>query len=42
MKHDQIPAERRTFLRLALALGAATAVRMIAADPAGTPTRPGG
>ncbi|MEV3929968.1 polysaccharide deacetylase family protein [Streptomyces sp. NPDC049944] len=42
MKHDQIPADRRTLLRLAVALGAATAVHMIAADPAGTPARPGG
>ncbi|MFJ8862268.1 polysaccharide deacetylase family protein [Streptomyces sp. NPDC102451] len=42
MKHDQIPAERRTLLRLALALGAATAVHTVAADPAGTPVRPGG
>ncbi|MGW4231900.1 polysaccharide deacetylase family protein [Streptomyces sp. NPDC004980] len=42
MKHDQLPAERRTLLRLTLALGAASAVRMIAADPAGTPARPGG
>lgn len=42
MKHDQLPAERRTLLRLALALGAASAVRVIAADPAGTPARPGG
>ncbi|MDQ0792456.1 polysaccharide deacetylase family protein [Streptomyces sp. B1I3] len=42
MKNDQLPAGRRTLLRLALALGAATAVRMVAADPAGTPARPGG
>ncbi|WP_031101118.1 polysaccharide deacetylase family protein [Streptomyces sp. NRRL S-15] len=42
MKNDRTPAERRTVLRLALALGAATAVHMIAADPAGTPVRPGG
>ncbi|MFF4243149.1 polysaccharide deacetylase family protein [Streptomyces sp. NPDC001822] len=42
MKHDQIPVDRRTMLRLALALGATTAVHMIAADPAGTPARPGG
>ncbi|MFD5040825.1 polysaccharide deacetylase family protein [Streptomyces sp. NPDC058378] len=42
MKHDQIPAERRTLLRLALALGVATAVNTVAADPAGTPARPGG
>ncbi|MEU0132981.1 polysaccharide deacetylase family protein [Streptomyces sp. NPDC006296] len=42
MKHDQIPADRRTLLRLALALGATAAVHMIAADPAGTPARPGG
>lgn len=42
MKHDQIPAGRRTLLRLALGLGAATAVHMIAADPASTPPRPGG
>ncbi|MFE2022307.1 polysaccharide deacetylase family protein [Streptomyces sp. NPDC059499] len=42
MKHDQIPARRRTLLRLALGLGAATVVHMIAADPAGTPPRPGG
>lgn len=42
MKNDRTPEERRTVLRLALALGAATAVHMIAADPAGTPVRPGG
>lgn len=42
MKHDQILTERRTLLRLALALGSVAAVRVIAADPAGTPTRPGG
>ncbi|KDQ71099.1 polysaccharide deacetylase family protein [Streptomyces halstedii] len=42
MKDDQISASRRTALRLALGLGAATAVRLIAADPAGTPVRPGG
>ncbi|CAM5303162.1 polysaccharide deacetylase family protein [Streptomyces atroolivaceus] len=42
MKHDQIAAERRTVLRLALALGAATVVHLVSADPAGTPARPGG
>ncbi|MFD9502904.1 polysaccharide deacetylase family protein [Streptomyces sp. NPDC060035] len=42
MKHDQIAAGRRTLLRLALGIGAATAVHMVAADPAGTPPRPGG
>ncbi|MET8476784.1 MULTISPECIES: polysaccharide deacetylase family protein [Streptomyces] len=42
MKNDQIPAERRILLRLGLALGAAAVVRMIVADPAGTPARPGG
>ncbi|MGW8889307.1 polysaccharide deacetylase family protein [Streptomyces sp. NPDC055749] len=42
MKSDQQPPERRTLLRLALGLGAATAVHLIAADPAATPVRPGG
>ncbi|GAA2941150.1 MULTISPECIES: polysaccharide deacetylase family protein [Streptomyces] len=42
MKDHQIYTSRRTALRLALGLGAATAVRLIAADPAGTPVRPGG
>ncbi|MFC9247485.1 polysaccharide deacetylase family protein [Streptomyces sp. NPDC057136] len=42
MKSDQQPLERRTLLRLALGLGAATAVHLIAADPAATPVRPGG
>ncbi|WP_069170011.1 polysaccharide deacetylase family protein [Streptomyces griseus] len=42
MKYDQLPVGRRPLLRLALALGAATAVRVVAADPARTPVRPGG
>ncbi|MFF0072787.1 polysaccharide deacetylase family protein [Streptomyces sp. NPDC005494] len=42
MKHDQISSDRRSLLRLALALGAATTVHLVAADPAGTPVRPGG
>ncbi|MET9593909.1 polysaccharide deacetylase family protein [Streptomyces sp. NPDC006516] len=42
MKHDQISSDRRSLLRLALAMGAATTVHMVAADPAGTPVRPGG
>ncbi|MFJ2242773.1 polysaccharide deacetylase family protein [Streptomyces sp. NPDC087862] len=39
MKNDQRPPGRRTLLRLAAGLGAATAVRMIAADPAGEAVR---
>ncbi|WP_326701296.1 polysaccharide deacetylase family protein [Streptomyces sp. NBC_01754] len=42
MNDHRIYAGRRAALRLALGLGAATAVRLIAADPAGTPVRPGG
>ncbi|MGP3637976.1 polysaccharide deacetylase family protein [Streptomyces sp. 24-1644] len=42
MKSDQQPLERRVLLRLALGAGAATAVHLIAADPAATPVRPGG
>lgn len=42
MKNDQIPAARRTLLRFAAALGAATVVHVVAADPAATPARPGG
>ncbi|GAA3010257.1 polysaccharide deacetylase family protein [Streptomyces fulvorobeus] len=44
MKYDQQTPrpERRTVLRLALGLSAATAVHLIAADPAATPVRPGG
>ncbi|MGV0099968.1 polysaccharide deacetylase family protein, partial [Streptomyces californicus] len=40
MRSDHPRPERRTLLRIALALGTATAVRLIAADPASTPTRP--
>ncbi|MEV7715602.1 polysaccharide deacetylase family protein [Streptomyces sp. NPDC088270] len=39
MKNDQRPPGRRTLLRLAAGLGAAAAVRMIAADPAGEAVR---
>ncbi|MEU8675351.1 polysaccharide deacetylase family protein [Streptomyces sp. NPDC048560] len=45
MKSDQQPIQRpgrRTLLRLALGLGAAATVHLIAADPAATPVRPGG
>ncbi|MEU1126822.1 polysaccharide deacetylase family protein [Streptomyces sp. NPDC005899] len=42
MKNDQMPAGRRTFLRLGLTLATVAAVRVAAADPAGTPVRPGG
>ncbi|MFI8816012.1 MULTISPECIES: polysaccharide deacetylase family protein [unclassified Streptomyces] len=42
MKRDQTSPGRRTALRLALGLGAATAAHMIAADPAATPARPAG
>ncbi|MCI4042249.1 polysaccharide deacetylase family protein [Streptomyces sp. TRM75563] len=40
MKSDHTGPERRTLLRVALGLGAATAVHLIAADPASTPSRP--
>ncbi|MEV0581089.1 MULTISPECIES: polysaccharide deacetylase family protein [unclassified Streptomyces] len=40
MKNDQLPPMRRTLLRLAAGLGAATAVRLVAADSAGAPFRP--
>ncbi|WP_326769542.1 polysaccharide deacetylase family protein [Streptomyces sp. NBC_01591] len=39
MKNDQRMPGRRTLMRLAAGLGAAAAVRMIAADPAGAPLR---
>ncbi|MEU6014263.1 polysaccharide deacetylase family protein [Streptomyces sp. NPDC047515] len=39
MKNDQRLPGRRTLLRLAAGLGTAGAVRVIAADPAGTPSR---
>lgn len=39
MKNDQMPPKRRTLLRLAAGLGAATVVRLVAADSAGTPFR---
>ncbi|MCX4736300.1 polysaccharide deacetylase family protein [Streptomyces sp. NBC_01363] len=39
MKHDQRLPGRRTLLRLAAGLGAAAAVPVIAADPAGEPVR---
>ncbi|MFD0623430.1 polysaccharide deacetylase family protein [Streptomyces sanglieri] len=39
MKSDQRLPGRRTLLRLAAGLGTAAAVRMIVADPAGTPAR---
>ncbi|WNI20867.1 polysaccharide deacetylase family protein [Streptomyces sp. ITFR-16] len=40
MKNDQRLPLRRTLLRLAAGLGAATAVRLVVADPVGTPLRP--
>ncbi|MFC8536531.1 polysaccharide deacetylase family protein [Streptomyces sp. NPDC057249] len=40
MKSDHRPLLRRTVLRLAAGLGAATAVRLVAADPAASPARP--
>ncbi|MFC9479294.1 polysaccharide deacetylase family protein [Streptomyces griseus] len=40
MRSDHTGPERRTLLRVALGLGAATAVHLIAADPASTPSRP--
>ncbi|MEU9762268.1 polysaccharide deacetylase family protein [Streptomyces sp. NPDC047985] len=40
MKNDQRLPGRRALLRLAAGLGTAGAVRLIAADPAGTPVRP--
>ncbi|MEU0099908.1 polysaccharide deacetylase family protein [Streptomyces sp. NPDC006267] len=39
MRRDHPRPERRTALRVALGLGAATAVHLIAADPASTPSR---
>ncbi|MET7644009.1 polysaccharide deacetylase family protein [Streptomyces sp. NPDC005426] len=39
MKNDQMAPTRRTLLRLAAGLGAATVVRLVAADSAGTPFR---
>ncbi|MFI9017793.1 polysaccharide deacetylase family protein [Streptomyces griseus] len=40
MRSDHTGHERRTLLRVALGLGAATAVHLIAADPASAPGRP--
>ncbi|WLQ37704.1 polysaccharide deacetylase family protein [Streptomyces castrisilvae] len=40
MKSDHSLPLRRTLLRLAAGLGAATAVRLVAADPVGSPPRP--
>ncbi|MFI9628957.1 polysaccharide deacetylase family protein [Streptomyces sp. NPDC052042] len=40
MKNDQMLPGRRTLLRLTAGLGTAGVVRVIAADPAGTPFRP--
>lgn len=40
MKSDHRLPLRRTLLRLAAGLGAATAVRLVAADPVGSPPRP--
>ncbi|MFD0041332.1 polysaccharide deacetylase family protein [Streptomyces anulatus] len=40
MRHDHTGPERRTLLRVALGLGTAAAVHLIAADPASTPSRP--
>lgn len=40
MRSDHIRPDRRTLLKVALGLGTATAVHLIAADPASTPTRP--
>ncbi|MFJ6142458.1 polysaccharide deacetylase family protein [Streptomyces anulatus] len=40
MRHDHTGPGRRTLLRVALGLGTAAAVHLIAADPASTPTRP--
>ncbi|TRV75734.1 polysaccharide deacetylase family protein [Streptomyces sp. 130] len=42
MKSDHRPPERRTVLRLAAGLGAATALRLVAADSAPSPARPAG
>ncbi|MYW28465.1 polysaccharide deacetylase family protein, partial [Streptomyces sp. SID2119] len=40
MRSDHIRPDRRTLLKVALGLGAATTLHLIAADPASTPTRP--
>ncbi|MFH8478824.1 polysaccharide deacetylase family protein [Streptomyces sp. NPDC018055] len=40
MRSDHLRPDRRTLLKVALGLGTATAVHLIAADPASTPTRP--
>ncbi|MFJ4964678.1 polysaccharide deacetylase family protein [Streptomyces sp. NPDC088729] len=40
MKNNHTGPDRRTALRIALGLGAATAVHVVVADPAATPTRP--
>ncbi|WP_103530268.1 polysaccharide deacetylase family protein [Streptomyces sp. SM11] len=40
MRSDHTGSERRTLLRVALGLGFATAVPLIAADPASAPSRP--
>ncbi|MFJ9624793.1 polysaccharide deacetylase family protein [Streptomyces sp. NPDC101181] len=40
MRSDHTGPERRTLLRVALGLGAATALHLTVADPASTPTRP--
>ncbi|MFH9609428.1 polysaccharide deacetylase family protein [Streptomyces sp. NPDC017448] len=40
MRSDHPRPERRTLLRIALGLGTATAVHLVAAGPASTPTRP--
>lgn len=40
MRRDHLRPDRRTLLKVALGLGAATTLHLIAADPASTPTRP--
>ncbi|MET9097352.1 polysaccharide deacetylase family protein [Streptomyces cyaneofuscatus] len=40
MRSDHIRPDRRTLLKVALGLGTATTLHLIAADPASTPTRP--
>ncbi|MEW2071570.1 polysaccharide deacetylase family protein, partial [Streptomyces sp. NPDC007346] len=40
MRRDHLRPDRRTLLKVALGLGTTTAVHLIAADPASTPTRP--
>ncbi|MEI7033438.1 polysaccharide deacetylase family protein [Streptomyces pratensis] len=40
MRSDHTGPERRTLLKVALGLGGATALHLIAAEPASTPTRP--